>query len=220
MVYRDAVDIDRQANGDGGFGELFRALASFQGFPGRWWVAGGWAIDLFVGRRTRDHRDVDVMIPRSDQGAIHEHFRNCVRHKIVPHPDGLGGRGTLEPWRGERLDLPVHQVLVEAGVGRIEILLGEVHGRRWRFRRNPDVTLCLSDATRRSPAGVPHLAPEVVLLFKAKPLRSWDEADLAVAIPRLGEHGRRWLAGALAASHPGHRWIDRLRAGDAPSPPC
>lgn len=32
-----------------------------------WWIAGGWAIDLFLGRQTRAHGDTDVLIRRDDQ---------------------------------------------------------------------------------------------------------------------------------------------------------
>jgi hypothetical protein len=30
------------------------------GFPRPWFVSGGWAIDLFVGRVTREHEDLEV----------------------------------------------------------------------------------------------------------------------------------------------------------------
>ncbi len=29
-----------------------------------WWIAGGWAIDLHLGRRSRAHADVDVLVLR------------------------------------------------------------------------------------------------------------------------------------------------------------
>jgi hypothetical protein len=32
----------------------------------RWWVAGGWALDLFVGSRSRPHKDLDIGILRRD----------------------------------------------------------------------------------------------------------------------------------------------------------
>ena len=35
-----------------------------------WWIAGGWAIDLFIGYQTRDHCDIDVLIRRDDQLAL------------------------------------------------------------------------------------------------------------------------------------------------------
>ena len=35
-----------------------------------WWIAGGWAIDLFVGARTREHKDLDVGVRRADASRI------------------------------------------------------------------------------------------------------------------------------------------------------
>lgn len=35
-----------------------------------WWVAGGWAIDLIVGKQTRPHADIDVQFLRADQRAV------------------------------------------------------------------------------------------------------------------------------------------------------
>jgi Aminoglycoside-2''-adenylyltransferase len=39
-----------------------------------WWIAGGWAIDLFLGRQTREHEDIDVQILRRDQQVIRALF--------------------------------------------------------------------------------------------------------------------------------------------------
>jgi len=35
-----------------------------------YWIAGGWAVDLAVGRVTRDHADVDVMLLERDKRAL------------------------------------------------------------------------------------------------------------------------------------------------------
>ena len=35
-----------------------------------WWVAGGWALDLFLGFQTRSHDDLDVGILRRDVAAV------------------------------------------------------------------------------------------------------------------------------------------------------
>lgn len=35
-----------------------------------WWIAGGWALDLFLGAQTRDHDDIDVQILRRDQQEV------------------------------------------------------------------------------------------------------------------------------------------------------
>ena len=36
--------------------------ALLDGLPARWWIAGGWAIELFAGASIRDHDDVDVAV--------------------------------------------------------------------------------------------------------------------------------------------------------------
>jgi len=30
-----------------------------------WWIAGGWAIDVYLGRQTREHADIDVSVLRA-----------------------------------------------------------------------------------------------------------------------------------------------------------
>lgn len=45
------------------------AVALLAALPCPWFVAGGWAIDLHLGRATRPHGDVDVAVYRHDQAA-------------------------------------------------------------------------------------------------------------------------------------------------------
>ena len=66
----------------------------------RCWVAGGEAIDLFVGRRTREHADTDILICRQDQRRLLEVFPGWeVYHTHTPR---------LRRWQGERFlsDVP------------------------------------------------------------------------------------------------------------------
>ena len=58
-----------------------------------WWIAGGWAIDLHLGKQTRVHRDTDVLILRPDQFTIQEHLHNWDLYKtnqpgLAPWPAG------------------------------------------------------------------------------------------------------------------------------------
>lgn len=50
-------------------------MAVLGGMKAPWWIAGGHAIDLFVGRKLRDHEDLDVGVPRRDQLAVRAHLR-------------------------------------------------------------------------------------------------------------------------------------------------
>jgi hypothetical protein len=36
------------------------------------WFFGGWAVDLWVGRLTRPHDDIDVLVWRRDEARVHE----------------------------------------------------------------------------------------------------------------------------------------------------
>src|SRR5215212_7210429 len=44
------------------------------GYAQPWWFAGGWAIDLFLGRVTREHDDIEIGVFRRDQDRLREHL--------------------------------------------------------------------------------------------------------------------------------------------------
>jgi hypothetical protein len=67
-----------------------------------------------------------------------------------------------------------------------------------------------AEAIRRTNDGLPYLAPEIVLLFKARWSRPKDEDDLNRVLPLLDAPARRWLRQALERVHPGHAWIARV----------
>ena len=58
--------------------------------------------------------------------------------------------------------------------------------------------------------GIRYLAPEIVLLYKAKLGRTWDEVDFDTALPEMSVGQRDWLSHALEEEQPGHPWLDRL----------
>jgi hypothetical protein len=158
-----------------------------------WWIAGGWAIDLFVGRQTREHHDVDVGLLRRDQTALRAALPTWDFQCADPP-------GHLRPWPDhETLAVGVHDVWArEAPTApwRVQFMLNEADGDDWVFRRNPKLRRRLVDVIRRSSDGIPYLAPEVQLLFKSKAPRPHDTADAAVARPLLDAAAREWLDAA------------------------
>jgi hypothetical protein len=160
---------------------LVRIATQMAGFPARWFVAGGWALDLFLGRVTGSHADVDVAIFRADQAAWRAHLAGWEWMKAIP-----GERGRLEPWlAGEVLTLPVHDwhgrkatETTNAIALEAEVLLNESDGERWIFRRDPSIARPIELVGRRSRVGIPVLAPEIVLLHKAPRFKPEDDADL------------------------------------------
>ncbi|WP_433179425.1 nucleotidyltransferase domain-containing protein [Actinoallomurus sp. CA-150999] len=175
--------------------------------PCRWWVAGGYAIELAAGRRLRDHGDIDVMLLRPDQIHLHGVLRGW-EHWAADPP------GVLRPWEpAETLPQAVHDVWCRPGPDepwRIQIMLDETRDGDWLSRRDPGIRRPLPEIGEISPEGVPYLAPEIQLFYKAKQPRPKDETDFAAVLPFLTQVQRRWLNEALAHSFGTHPWRDQL----------
>ncbi len=199
--------------GDPSVAKLLRITTLMAGFPARWYVAGGWALDLHLGCVTRPHADIDIAIFRADQAALRAHLEGWVWMKAIP-----GERGRLEPWLpGEELSLPLHELhahkaaeTANAPTLAAEFLLNESDGIHWIFRRDPRITRPLELTGRRSRQGLPILAPEVVLLYKAPRLSPDDDRDFHTVIPALDVEARQWLRSALSIYQPAHEWIAAL----------
>jgi len=173
-----------------------------------WWIAGGRALDMFVGHETRTHVDIDVAVLRRDQQA----FREALGKWDVQ----IAHDGAFIPWkRGDTITDPDHHEIwareTPDGPWRIELLFEESDGSRWMYRRNPSIGLNVADLGRRDAYGIQFLRPEVVLLYKSKSPRPVDETDFLYALPRLDAAQKGWLVAALFTIDPSHRWLQRLK---------
>ncbi len=176
------------------------------GFERPWWIAGGWALDLFMGRQTRAHDDVEIALYRGDVDALRSHLGGWDFH--------VTDRGTQRPWRDGSLPDSAHALWSrERGheAWQLEILIEERRGDRWAYRRTSDIGANARDIGRRTTEGIPYLRPEIVLLYKSKDTRARDETDFITVLPRLDPAQRSFLAAALWTVAPGHRWLERLK---------
>jgi hypothetical protein len=169
-----------------------------------WWVAGGRALELFAGRSWRAHGDSDVGVLRVNQKRVLAALDDLEAHAAA------GGELTPLP-AGERAPEHANSIWLRerGGPWRCEILLESCDGEAWVFRREPALRLPLSELVWRSPQGVPHLRPDVQLLYKAKSVRPKDELDFAAVAPLLDTDSCQWLRAALARVHPDHPWLAR-----------
>jgi aminoglycoside-2''-adenylyltransferase len=170
----------------------------------RWGVAGGWALDLFGGQQTREHRDLEVAVPSRGFWAIRAALSSYAFEVI-----GAGRRWPLESPAFEVM----HQTWVRersTGVYRLDVFREPHDGDVWIFRRDASIRLPYRDVIRRTADGIPFVTPEIVLLFKAKVADAQDEDDFRRALPILDPKPRAWLKDALERVHPGHRWVGRL----------
>jgi hypothetical protein len=174
-----------------------------QNYTSPWCIAGGWAIDLFLGYETRKHSDIEIALFRKDQLSIRSYLQNWSLQKVV--------KGELQHWKDEYLQLPIHEIHGVSETGsKIEILLNESNENEWIFRREPSIRRHINLVMMVSPMGIPYLIPEIVLLYKAKNPKQKDEEDFIRTKGWLNEGSRNWLKKALESHVPDHHWIGEL----------
>ena len=197
---------------DGGIDNEFerplRMAAVMAAFPGAWGIAGGWAIDLFLGKVTREHPGVKIAVFRRDQTALHQYlYLNSWTFQKVIAP------GELQPWyRGDFIEPPTHELraVSEDGDDGIVFFLNESLGRQWRYRRNHAVVCAPERTIVRGMYNVPVLSPEIVLLHKAADPRPEDELDLRVALDHLDPMSKNWLTESLRRCHPASPFLQTI----------
>ncbi|MFC9324271.1 nucleotidyltransferase domain-containing protein [Kitasatospora sp. NPDC057015] len=182
-----------------------QVAARLAGVSAPWCVAGGWALDLFRGERSRDHSDIEIAVPAGSFAEIRARFPEFAFDAVGP------GRvwDTLTP---EVMEATHQTWLRDPATGRylLDVFREPHEGPTWICRRDPSIRLPYEAVVRHNRDGIPYLAPELALLFKAKALRPKDRQDFAGALPLLDAAGRRTLADLLGRVHPGHGWLAAL----------
>ncbi|HSZ51263.1 MAG TPA: hypothetical protein VK801_06805 [Caulobacteraceae bacterium] len=185
----------------------------FRGAPFSWWLAGGYAIERFIGQPFRPHADIDVLVLRRDHDALRRHLSRWDCWAADPP-------GRLRPWPlNEALAQPIHDIWCRRAPDvpwSLQLMLDESEGEDWRSRRNPAIGRPIAELGAPDAAGIPLLAPEIQLFYKAKAPRPKDEIDFAVAAPLLAPAQSAWLRWAIETTHgPAHPWLQKL---DPPRP--
>ncbi|HYM16069.1 MAG TPA: hypothetical protein VEZ14_10965 [Dehalococcoidia bacterium] len=189
-------------------------------FPAPWALCGGWAVDAWLGRKTREHVDVDIAVFVQDQAGLLQHLRAW---QLVAH-DARWSGDTNEPWRGRPLEVPAHiharldtgedlpkdgPLLPDRGFV-LDIQFNDRSAGDWILWREPRLSIPLRQSVRQRVGGPPMVVPEVLLFYKAQDLRRRDKADFQALLPLLGDEQREWLRHAIALV--GHPWLPRLSA--------
>jgi hypothetical protein len=183
-----------------------QAAERLEGVAARWCVAGGWALDLFRGAVTREHEDLEIAVPAGQFAAVLAALADFDLEVI-----GSGRRWPLDSPAFEVM----HQTWVRdraAGTYRLDIFREPHDGDTWICRRDHAIRLPYDQVIARTPAGIPYLVPEIVLLFKAWHDRAKDHGDFIGVLPLLSADRQAWLSAMLSRIHPGHRWLLDLQA--------
>ena len=207
--------------------ELKIFLAGSQ-FP--WAVCGGFALDLFLGRNIRPHGDIDICVFEQDREAVKNHaldknwqvyeFRG--QGKVHPLTHGLpsdGGRNLMCVREG--CDLVKFYPCEDPGMLYHQFFhtgIKEFHYLEFLFNSVSENCLVLDQrkGLRRelpkailNPSGIPCLAPEIVLLYKASDFENPAyQLDFDETYPCLDEDQKAWFLESMQRLYPnGHPWV-------------
>jgi hypothetical protein len=178
---------------------LSDAIELFSDYSGRWWIAGGRALELFVGELWREHEDTDIAILRQEVDLVRRH--------LASWDVQVAAAGKLSPWDGRIPNPELNENNMwcrptPKDPWAMDLTVSDGDAICWTYRRDREIQIPGVDAVLVNADGVPYLAPELQLLFKSKHLRSKDTVDARKVIPRLSDARREWLSQHLSMGHP------------------
>lgn len=180
-----------------------------------WYVAAGWAIDLFLGGHHREHEDLEIAVPSDRFGEV----AAALAEYELYVPGRIGDRYVAWPIADEPERLEMHdQTLVREPATdrwRLDVFREPSDGDTWICKRDEAIRMPYAELIERTADGIPYARPEIVLLFKATRSNpdeaiERDEADLAAVLEVLEPRRRRVLGELLERVAPRHPWLRRL----------
>lgn len=143
-------------------------------FP--FWISGGYAIDLFLGKQTRQHDDLDISINR-----VHQLYFQKQLSKWELKASNPPGSGKLVDWTSEEyLDSPVYNIWAREKMTtswNFEIMLCDFENDEWVYRRNRNIRGPIHEFDWQTKEGIKVIAPEIQLLYKSRNPREKDFFD-------------------------------------------
>lgn len=181
----------------------------FSGMSIDWGIAGGWALDIHLGRKTRNHSDIDIVVFRADQQVIYQRLKND--WTLYKAKDGK-----LSLWSADEYLDAVNSVWVSRdsqSPWAFEIMFMDNEQDNWVYRREKTVQEARVELFSTDENNVPYLNPAVQLLYKGgvEQIREKDSQDFLSVLPTLSIKEKTWLKESLKRQFSmGHSWIPHL----------
>lgn len=169
-----------------------------------WILAGGVALQQFVGKAYRTHEDIDILVQRADQRSIPRYIPD--KQLFVAEIPGQ-----LTPFDVQKYyDKPIQDIWClnsDHIAWSLQIMLFDAENGFWIYKRDPVIRLPLSQIYFEK-EGVKILKPEIQLLYKSNTVRPKDQLDFEAIIPLLSENAKLWLCEALMICYNNkHLWL-------------
>ena len=194
-------------------------------------LCGGHSIDLFLGEKTRPHKDLDVVVFWEDRNVIVQFMLNhgwdvyepcgdSLLHKIIDVSKQKCVKSNIwcvkqgnKHYQFTEHDLGMYTVVCDDSeqieLDYIEFLFNTKKDGAFLYARNHDIKRSIDIAILKV-NDIPILAPEIVLLYKSidadNPEYQQDYENTRI---KMSETQLAWLNGALSIMFPnGHKWLD------------
>ena len=197
--------------------------------PVSWAVCGGFAIDLFLGKETRAHGDIDICVFEKDRENILKHM---LKNNWQVYE--FRGNGKVRPLNAALSSEPGRNLMCTSGacelvkfypceeeqllwyeffptglkqLDYVEFLFNTSMEDAFIFDKSKGIKRELSKAILYH-EGIPYLAPEIVLLYKASNADNAEyQYDFEQAYWHMDEEQKRWFLQGLDTLYPvGHKW--------------
>jgi hypothetical protein len=132
-----------------------------------WCVVGGWALDLWLGRQTRAHSDLEFTVLRDDFFCFRQALGDLDFYAVKDGTfeflpvDSLPANDVFQIWGYDKVAL----------AWRVDVMIEPGNPDAWVYKRAPAICFPRSEMVFRSPSGIAYLRPAATLLFKAKNTR-------------------------------------------------
>ena len=210
---------------------LLEELKNFMAGGGfRWAVCGGFALDLFLDRNIRTHGDLDICVFEKDRETI-KRYALDKGWRVYE----FRGQGKVRPLDATMAsDAGRNMMCVKDGCDIVKFYPCEDEGLLYHrffhtgmkkfcyleflFNRKDDEYLVLNREKGLQRAlskailhrdGIPYLAPEIALLYKAVNAGHPDyQLDYRQTYPHLNDDQKQWFVQGMNLQYPdGHVWI-------------
>ena len=207
---------------------LEEAADMLSGMNAKWAFCGGFALDLFLGRETRPHDDIDICAFDHDRNAIKDYmlslgwrvyeFRgNGMLCPLNAETDSESGRNLMclrpncalvefYPCEVPGMVYYIFRHGTMEELSYIEFLFNRADETGFHLDKRLDLTRDTEKAILRN-GKYSYIAPEIALAYKS--LSADDpksEQDFNAVYPALNDEQKNWLQSAL---YDGHPWKER-----------
>jgi len=167
----------------------------------QWAICDGISIDLFIGKQTRSHKDLDIVVFWEDRDQIIEYMLNNQWRVFEPDNGKLreitsisneyrtsdniwclskdNKSYTVKHLYANYYDITCN-TLNQVTFDFVEFLFNTKNNNEFLYKRNNNITLPIKDAIKVTKQGIPNLSPELVLLYKSTFINYLTSQDLDI----------------------------------------